>query len=264
MYSYGFIGCGNMGGTLAVSVAKTTKDIALSSHTKETALNLANKIGAVATTNLDIASNSRFVVLGVKPQVLPEVLKEIAPALRRDDCVVISMAAGVTIASIVEQVGYDIPMIRIMPNTPARIGEGMMIYSVSANVTDDIKNEFERAFKESGDIIEIPEDLIDAGCAVSGCGPAFAYMFVASLAKGGVECGLSEELALKLAAKTVAGAADTILKTKEDPEALKDAVCSPGGSTIQGVNSLEADDFRKISAKAVQVAFKRTKELGKK
>lgn len=263
MYSFGFIGCGNMGGTLAVAVSKSVNDIAVSDHSKAAESAIAAATGGKATGNTEIANDCRYIVLGVKPQVLPSVLDEIKPILekRKDRFVIISMAAGVEIAKIISGLGFDAPIIRIMPNTPASIGEGMMVYSASG-VTDEEKKYFESSFSRSGEISEIPEKLIDAASAVSGCGPAFVYMFVEALADGGVRCGLPRDLAMKLAAKTVSGSADTVLLTGKHPGALKDAVCSPGGSTIEGVAVLENGAFRGTVTDAVTAAYNKTKKLG--
>ena len=265
MYSFGFIGCGNMGGTLAFAVSKAEKNIAVSDNSKENLQNLANKTGANAVSNTEIAQNSKYIVLGVKPQVLSVVLDEIAPVLkkRNDRFVIISMAAGVKIEKIISLLGENAPVIRIMPNTPAAIGEGMMVYSVNECVREEEKAEFEKAFAYSGEIFQINESLIDAASAISGCGPAFVYMFIEALADGGVKCGLQRELALKLAAKTVSGSADNVLLSGKHPGELKDAVCSPAGSTIEGVAALEENAFRGTVANAVSAAFLRTKDLGK-
>ncbi len=264
MISFGFIGCGNMGGTLAIAVAKSTENVAVSDRSAEAVNNITAACGAKASSNTEIAEQAQFVVLGVKPQVLPTVLAEIAPVLkaRTDRFVLISMAAGVKIETVTATVGAQVPIIRIMPNTPAAIGKGTILYTCNDAVTEEEKKEFESAFTPAGEIIEIAEGLIDAASAVSGCGPAFAYLFIEALADGGVRCGLPRDLAQKLAAQTVSGSADMVLLSGKHPGALKDAVCSPAGSTIEGVEALEKGAFRGVTAEAVTTAFKRTKELG--
>lgn len=264
MYKFGFIGCGNMGGTLAVAVSKTEKNIAVADKNAEISAKIAGITASNIVSNEEIAKNSRYIVLGVKPQVLPCVLDEIAPILdgRKDRFTLISMAAGVEISKIGKMTDKKFPIIRIMPNTPASVGEGMIVYSVNEYVTDEEKKEFETAFSAAGDIENIPEGLIDAASAVSGCGPAFVYMFIEALADGGVRCGLPRPLAMKLAAKTVSGSADTVALSGKHPGELKDAVCSPGGSTIEGVAALENGAFRGTVIDAVTAAYERTKELG--
>lgn len=265
MYTFGFIGCGNMGGTLAVAVSANEKNIALSDRADNCLESISEKTGGIPVSNSELAQNSEFIVLGVKPQVLSSVLEEIKPVLasRKDRFVIISMAAGVATDKITDILG-SVPVIRIMPNTPASIGEGMIVYSVNGEVKSEEKAKFEKAFSSAGDIAEIKENMIDAASAVSGCGPAFVYMFIEALADGGVKSGLPRDLALKLAAKTVSGAADTVIKTGKHTGELKDAVCSPAGSTIEGVETLEKNGFKGLVTEAVDASFKRTKELGRK
>ncbi len=264
MYTFGFIGCGNMGGTLAYAVSKSVSGLAVTDLSEKAANAVAEKSGAAVTTTEDIAQNASFIVLGVKPQVLPGVLDTLRPLLaaRKDRFVVISMAAGVAISKIISGLGGNVPVIRIMPNTPASVGEGMIVYTVTPDVLPSEKDAFTAAFAKAGDLCEIAESLIDAASAVSGCGPAFVYQFIEALADGGVRCGLPRALALRLAAKTVSGSADTVLLSGKHPGELKDAVCSPAGSTIEGVQTLESGAFRGTVSEAVFAAFTRTKELG--
>ena len=150
-----------------------------------------------------------------------------------------------------------------MPNTPAAIGQGMILYTANDLVTEADEADFLNLMKEAGAFDRLPEQLIDAGSALSGCGPAFVYLFIEALADGGVKCGLPRDKALCYAAQTVSGAAQMVLTDGRHPGALKDAVCSPGGSTIEGVHALEDGAFRGAVMDAVAAAFKRTKELGK-
>lgn len=260
MYKFGFIGCGNMGGALAAAVSKTEKNIALADLSQSAAKKLASEIKAKISSNEEIAAKAEYIVLGVKPQVIDGVLADLAQILagRKDKFTVISMAAGVGIERIEKALGSKTPIIRIMPNTPAAIGKGMIVYSVNKSVKKADKDGFLKGFSKAGEITEIPEKLIDAASAVSGCGPAFVYMFIQSLADGGVECGLPRDLALKLAAETVGGAAGMVEESGKHPEALKDAVCSPGGTTIAGVQRLEQGAFRGTVAAAVAAAYKKT------
>lgn len=251
-----------MGGALCRAAAKTEKNIALADAFAKTAEKCAADTGAVITDNADIARNAEFVVLGVKPQVLKAVVGDIAPEIKkRDRAVVISMAAGVSMEKIRGMFGFDVPIIRIMPNTPAAVGEGMIVYSCEG-VTEEEEKAFLSGFSAAGQIEKIPEKLIDAASAVSGCGPAFVYMFIEALADGGVRCGLPRALAYKLAEATVGGAAKMTEISGKHPGELKDAVCSPGGSTIEGVITLEEGAFRGTVSDAVTAAFEKTKELG--
>ena len=172
------------------------------------------------------------------------------------------MAAGVSLLQISLVLGKA-PVIRIMPNTPAACGSGMMLYTKNDTVTDGMLEAFKSAMAHSGELDELPENLIDAASALSGCGPAFVYMFIDALADGAVECGLPREQAQKYAAQTILGAAKLVLESGKHPGELKDAVCSPGGSTIAGVHALEDGAFRASASDAVVAAYERTLELGK-
>ena len=267
-YTFGFIGCGNMGGALAAAAAKTLPagEIILADQSAARAKALAAKLGAASGTNETAAQNSRYLFLGVKPQMMAEMLAGIAPVLRArgDRFVLVSMAAGLPIARIQEMAGYAYPVIRIMPNTPVSVGAGMLLYTASADVTDQEKDGFTAAMAGAGVLDELSEHLIDAGSSVSGCGPAFADLFIEALADGGVECGLPRDKALLYAAQMALGSAKLILDSGEHPGVLKDRVCSPGGSTIAGVHALEDGAFRATVMDAVAAAYDKTLELGKK
>ncbi len=264
-YIAGFIGTGNMGGALAVAACKSSKDVLLADRDVAKAQELADKCGCAAGETAAVAGQARYIFLGVKPQILGAVLSELKPLLeqRNDRFVLVSMAAGVTIERISELLGAEYPIIRIMPNTPAAIGEGMILYTANAAVTAEEEAAFTQLMQAAGTFDRLPEALIDAGSALSGCGPAFVYLFIEALADGAVECGLPRDKALRYAAQTVKGAAQMVLTDGRHPGELKDAVCSPGGSTIVGVHTLEDGAFRGAVMGAVQAAFDRTKELGK-
>ena len=266
--TYGFIGTGNMGGALARAAAKTVEVrscIYLANRTPEKADRLADEIGASVTDNQTIARECDYILLGVKPQMMAEMLSEIAPVLRRRTTpfVLLSMAAGLTIARIREMAGGDYPVIRIMPNTAVEVGEGVTMYCCSDNVTAVQREGFVSLLRCSGMLEELDESLIDAGSAVAGCGGAFACLFMEALADGAVECGLPRAKALEYAAQTLAGAAGLVLESGQHPGALKDAVCSPGGSTIAGVHALEDGAFRATAIHAVVAAYEKTRALGK-
>ncbi len=266
----GFIGCGNMGSALAMAAAKsdliTPAQICLANRTTAKAEELAETIGGgMVATNRDIAKFCQYIFLGVKPQMMNDVLEEIAPVLKRreDRFVLVTMAAGLTMSSIQEMAGGNYPVIRLMPNTPAAVGCGMILYCTTKTRVDEMAA-FLHIMSAAGRFDELPENLIDAGSAVTGCGPAFAYLFMEALADSGVACGLPRAKALEYAAQMLYGSAKMVLETGEHPGALKDAVCSPAGSTIQGVRALENGSFRGTVFEAVAAAYEKTKELGKK
>lgn len=264
MYKIGFIGCGNMGGALVTAAAKTVAggDIAVCDYDQKKAEAFANKYGANAVTGKEIAANAQFIVLGVKPQVMGDTIAEFADVLRtREDVTVVTMAAGVSISAIRGYIGKDVPVIRIMPNTPVSLGAGMVLYA-TADLAKEQENAFLQAFAHAGLFDKIPEEKIDAGSALSGCGPAFVYAFAEALADGGVECGVPRDKAALYAAQTLLGAAQMLLEYGH-PADLKDAVCSPGGTTIAGIHALEDAGFRGATMSAVTAAYKRTLELKK-
>ena len=242
--TYGFIGTGNMGGALARAAAKTVEVrscIVLANRTPEKAAKLADEIGASVADNLTVARECDYILLGVKPQMMAGMLAEIAPVLRQRTTpfVLLSMAAGLTVARIREMAGGDYPVIRIMPNTAVAVGEGVTLYCCSDNVTDAQQEGFISLLHCSGLLEELDEKLIDAGSAVAGCGGAFAYLFLEALADGGVYAGLPRAKAQRYAAQMLLGAARLALESDDHTAALKDAVCSPGGTTIAGVRALE-------------------------
>ena len=265
-HQFGFIGCGNMGGALARAAAKSVGgDKILLADKDENKMNaLSSEISAAVGDVKDVAANCEYIFLGVKPQVLAAAINEIKPTLisRRDRFVIVSMAAGITTEKLTGWLG-DLPIIRIMPNIPASVGEGMILYCTAGGVTEGELDGFLDLMKCAGRLSPLPEKLIDAGSAVSGCGPAYAFMFIEALADGGVECGLPRDKATLLAAQTLIGSAQMVLETGRHPGELKDAVCSPAGSTIVGVHALEKAGFRAAAADAVVESYKKTVDLGK-
>ena len=274
MIRVGFIGTGNMGGALAKAVARTdgNYEILLTNRTMDKAEKLAKTLkeefGAkalAASDNSRIAKEADYIFLGVKPQMMEDMLGSISDTLRLraengGSFTLITMAAGLSIADIRKMAGGDYQAIRIMPNTPVEIGEGMILYSAD-NIGSEVKEEFIRMLKKAGRLTELPESLIDAGSAVSGCGPAFAYMFTEALADGGVEAGLPRAKAYELAAQMLKGSAELVLESGKHPGELKDAVCSPGGTTIEGVRVLEEGGLRGLVMDAVIAAYEKNAAL---
>lgn len=263
---FGFIGTGNMGGALARAVRRKVEggQILLANRSPEKCRLLAEELGAAMAENGDVAKVADYIFLGVKPQMMEEMLKGIAPVLTRREkpFVLVTMAAGLTIGRIRELAGgKEYPVIRIMPNTPVSVGEGMILYTCSGNVTEESRTLFLDACGEAGRFSAIEEARIDAGSAVAGCGPAFVDIFLEALADGGVACGLPRAQALKFAAQMMVGTAKLALETEQHPGTLKDAVCSPGGTTIQGVRKLEEAGFRGAVMNAVIAAYEKTLEL---
>ena len=263
-YTLGFIGCGNMGGALAKAALKSLDgaQVALCDFDSAKVEKFVKEYGAIAATAQEIAQNARFVVLAVKPQVMESAIADFAEILRaRTDVTVVTMAAGLSIAAIRQYVGADLPVVRIMPNTPAMLGLGMILYATD-KVSQTEEKAFLDGFAEAGLFDKIPEADIDAGSVVSGCGPAFAYAFIQALADGGVACGVDKDKALLYAAQTAKGAAEMLLKFGDSQTLIKN-VCSPGGTTIEGVKTLESENLNGVVVDAVKASYKRTLELKK-
>ncbi|MBR0062893.1 MAG: pyrroline-5-carboxylate reductase [Oscillospiraceae bacterium] len=265
MAKFGFIGAGNMGSALAAAAAESVggENILISNRTPEKALSLAERLGAKASTNADIAFCADYIILGVKPQMMESVITGIAPVLRerKTSFTLVSMAAGLTIDKLRTIFGADYPFIRVMPNTPCSVGEGVMLWT-SDGVDDASLGAFLDAFRCAGDLVELPERLFDAGSALSGCGPAYCFMFIEALADGAVACGIPRKTAYELACATIKGSAALMQASGKHPGELKDAVCSPGGSTIEAVRTLEEGAFRASVMDAVIAARDKNRELG--
>lgn len=264
-YTAGFIGAGNMGGALASAAAQSINadSIAVSDHDTEKAKELSAKLGAVHTDNSDIVKNAKYIFLGVKPQMLKDLFTEIAPLLkeRSDGFILVTMAAGTSVAEITALAGQEYPIIRIMPNTPVSIGKGIILYCANEAVSDT--SEFLNMMSKAGTLDNIPESLIDAASCLTGCSPAWIYMFIEALSDGGVECGLPRAKALRYACDALIGSASLVNESGKHPGLLKDEVTSPGGTTIAGVHALENNSFRGTVMDAVTSAYKKTLNLKK-
>ena len=259
---YGFIGCGNMGGAIAKALAKATTDFAITDRSGR-AVALAAEIPCGYLSAADLARQCDRIFLGVKPHMMKDVLAPLQPILTERKPLLITMAAGLEIHQIEEFAGARMPVIRIMPNTPVAIGKGVIQYCCNDLVSDEMLREFLEDLRFAGKLDALEERMIDAGSAISGSGPAYVYMFIEALADGAVACGIPRAKAMEYAAATVIGAGEMVLATGQHPGALKDAVCSPGGSTIAGVRALENHGFRAAAMDCVIATYNRNKELGK-
>ena len=235
---------------------------------KEKTLNVAASLRLnILNSNIEAIEKGDYIFLAVKPQVLPQVLSEISSAIKKkikagNAPVLVSMAAGLSIEKIQSMLTKDIPVVRIMPNTPSLIGIGMIALSASSEVSHECIEELEEILGGAGIVDVIDEYYMDVITAISGSGPAFVYLFIEAMADGGVFAGLPRDKALFYAAQTVTGAAAMVTQTGKHPGELKDMVTSPGGTTIAGIKALEEGAFRSTVIKAVEAAWKRAKELG--
>lgn len=264
MYKIGFIGLGNMGYAISKGLLKTMKanEIAFYDLDLEKSKNIANELNInLCDDNLEVAQNSRYIILAIKPQIYDSCIAEIKHKLNPDS-IVISIAPGITIDRLKDSLGAFAKVVRVMPNTPALVNEGMSVLSFSEDdFTLDEVSDIENIFKSCGQIETIEEKYMDAIVPISGSSPAYIYMMIESLADGGVLLGLPRKLSYKLASQAVLGSAKMVLETGTHPGELKDAVCSPGGTTIAAVKSLEKTGFRSSIIEAMNEAYKKTQEL---
>jgi pyrroline-5-carboxylate reductase len=207
-----------------------------------------------------VAEESEFVFLVVKPGLAAGVVKEIADAVS-GDCTLVSMVTGVPIARLRDALGRsDGAVIRVMPNTPALVGAGAFALAAPGVAAERVEA-LKRLLDPLGRVVVVGEELMDAVTGVSGSGPAFVFVMIEAMADGGVAAGLPRAIAQQLAAQTVMGAAKMVLETGDHPAALKDAVASPGGTTIAGLSELEKGGFRAAVVSAVRAAARRAREL---
>lgn len=264
----GFIGCGNMARAMISGIVKSN----LVSSEKVIASNPSNKSLSkvkeehniiVTNDNKEVAQFSDIVILAVKPYKYFEVIDEIKAYLKKD-VVIVTIAAGVTIDHMSNALGADAKVIRTMPNTPALVGEGMSALCANKNITCDELKDVVNIFESFGKIEILEEKLIDVVPSVSGSSPAYVYMFIEALGDGAVLQGMPREKAYKMAAQAVLGAAKMVLETGEHPGKLKDDVCSPGGTTIEAVYTLEKNNFRGTVISAMESCTDKAIKMAKK
>jgi len=261
-----FIGCGVMGGALIRAMTKVVNPSSIT----VTAANYAEAVEFSKDTNVKAAygnaeavKDADFVFLAVKPAYIQAVTAEIKDFVK-SDVVFVSMAAGVTTDTISLYVGKERKIIRIMPNIPATVGEAMIALTATANTEKDDILAVKELLSKSGKIDEVAEKLMDGVTAVSGSGPAYAFLFIEALADAAVRFGIPRKSAYVYAAQTLKGAAELFMQDGRSVSELKDAVCSPAGTTIEGVITLEESGFRAAVIDAATAAYEKSVELGKK
>lgn len=262
-YKVGVVGAGHMGTVLAKlagdKVGKENLIIACSNE--ERSKIKAEKLGCAYGDAGEIIKNSEIIFLGIRPQNLESVTTIHSDAISESDGIFVSMLAGVSIERLENCLGKDKKIVRIMPNTPSELGEGIIVYARNGNVDEAGGAKIAELLAAAGIVEEVAEGDIDIVSVIAGCGPAYAYLFADSLAKAGEACGLDAEKAKKYAAQMILGSAKMILETGKAPEALKNEVCSPGGTTIEGVKVFEAEGFAEITEKAVKASFNKTRKM---
>lgn len=223
--------------------------------TKATACRTLSSIG-------EVVAESDVLILAVKPQHMAGAMADMRDRLS-DRHLIVSIAAGVTLAKMSQALGEKRRLVRVMPNTPALVGAGASAFAKGGTATAEDAKLVEQMLSTVGVAVEVPENLLDAVTGLSGSGPAYIYQIIEALSDGGVRVGLPRNIATKLAAQTVLGAARMVLETGEHPGTLKDAVTSPGGTTIAGLHAMEAGGVRGHLINAVVAATERSKELGR-
>ncbi|WMJ80111.1 pyrroline-5-carboxylate reductase [Clostridium sp. MB40-C1] len=263
----GFIGCGNMAGAMIRGIVNSNlispECIIASNPTKEKLTKIKEETDIMVTQdNLEVAKFSNIIVLAVKPNKYKDVIEEIKNNIN-EDTIIITIAAGINIAKAEELFGWDIKLIRTMPNTPALVGEGMSALCKNEYVTEEDMKKVMKIFKCFGKVEVVEEKDIDTIIGLTGSSPAYVYMFIEALADGAVLKGLPRQKAYKLAAQAVYGSAKMVLETGKHPGELKDDVCSPGGTTIEAVYSLEKSGFRASVMEAMDTCIEKAKNMNK-
>lgn len=262
----GFLGAGKMATALAKGFVKaglvTPKQIIASDPSDAARAAFAREVGAKTTTvNAEVVKFAEVLILAVKPDQVTGALAEIRERFT-DKNLLISIAAGVTLAKLEAGLGAGARVVRVMPNTPALVGASASAFALGQSALPADAELAQKLLSAVGVAFQVKESLLDAVTGLSGSGPAYVYLFIEGLSDGGVAAGLPRDMATKLAAQTVLGSAKMVLETGLHPAALKDMVTSPGGTTIEGLHELEKGKLRGTVISAVRVATEKSKKLG--
>ena len=261
----GFIGCGNMGRAMLGALVKSNDinndNIIVSTKSEESAKRINQEFGVQTTVvNTEVAKKSNVLFLAVKPYFFKEVIEEIKDIVN-NDTIIISIAAGITIAQIEEGFGKKIKVVRTMPNTPALVGEGMSAVCPNKNINSDELEYVKKLYNLFGKCEILEEKDFHAFIALCGSSPAYVFMFIEAMADAGVKLGIPRAKAYKLAEQSILGSAKLSLETGKHPGVLKDEVCSPGGTTIEAVIDLEKNGFRNTVISAVEKCAEKSKNM---
>lgn len=266
MYKLGFIGCGNMATAILNGVVNSQyvsgEDICVFDVDTQKTSSLKEDLGIeVLQSAEEVAINARVVILAVKPQVFPDVLPQIKDALSENNNALVSIGAGKTISYICSFLESNTPVIRVMPNINAKVGASMSAVCKNEKVNTALLDFVKGLCQSFGDVIELPESQFSIFAVIAACSPAYAFMFIDSMARGAEKNGLKREDALKISAQAVLGSAKMMLESGESPWALINSVCSPGGTTIEGVATLQNEGFDKAVMDAVQASYEKDKKM---
>ena len=261
----GFIGAGNMAGAIIrgmVSGGFRGSDILVFDTDSAKMVALFEECGVtICSSGAEAAELADAVVLAVKPQVFPKVLPELSPALHRHRPLVISIAAGKTLEAIESMLGSGLAVVRVMPNIAAEVGEAMSAYCGNSLVEEDDRSVVRLIFEAVGEVMELDEKLFSVFSAIAGCSPAFTLLYVDALAQAGVKYGLPKAAALKIASQAVLGTTRLLQESGDHPRVLADQVCSPGGTTIEGVCALQREGFEAAVLAAVDASLEKDQKL---
>ena len=262
----GFLGAGKMATALAQGFLRakivTGRQIVGSARRDVTRQQFATATGGkISMSNAEVLKATSVLILGVKPDQTASVLTEISSAFTKKH-LLISLAAGVTLAKLENKLPAGARVIRVMPNTPSLVGAGAAGFALGKNATTADGSLAQKLLSAVGLAVQVKESLLDAVTGLSGSGPAYVYQFIEALSDGGVAAGLPRDIATKLAAQTVLGGAKMVLETGLHPGALKDQVTSPGGTTIEGIHELEKGKLRATVMSAVRASAEKSKKLG--
>ena len=262
----GFIGGGAMAEALVSGMlakeAAAAQDIFVSDHKEARCAYLRDTYGISAVVGSEsFVSSVDILFLAIKPQVAAKAMQEAAAAVGRDTCIV-SIVAGLALAAL-EKVFPTQPVIRVMPNTPMAVGEGMSAFVRGSQASAALGQQISELLAAAGQVVEVKESMIDAVTGLSGSGPAYGFLMIDALSDGGVAAGLPRKAAFKLAAQTLLGAAKMVLATGKHPAELRDQVTSPAGTTIEGVRVMEQQGVRGALIDAVMAATEKSKAMGK-
>jgi pyrroline-5-carboxylate reductase len=266
-FKIGFLGAGKMATALAKGFVNAglvfPREIIAADPFEAARKHFADAIGAhIGAHNLEVVKSARILILATKPDQVAAVLGEISKAFT-DEHLLISIAAGVTIAKLEQGLPAGARVIRVMPNTPALVGAGASAFALGKSATPTDGELAGKLLAAVGVAMPVKESLLDAVTGLSGSGPAYVYQFIEALSDGGVAAGLPRDIATRLAAQTVLGGAKMVLETGQHPGALKDQVTSPGGTTIEGLHELEKGQFRGVVISAVRAATEKSRQLGR-
>ncbi len=263
MSTIGFIGAGNMGGSIISGMIIRGGVAAEDVYVTDPRLSEDIKALGVNVCELEeTVRSSDYIVLAVKPKTMGDILEKISKITQIDDKVFITIAAGIDIAYMKLGLGKKKKIVRVMPNLPMSVGEGMSVICGSDEVAEDELASAAKIFSCVGrTAVSSHEDMIDRCLAINGSGPAYVFMFIEALADGAVKNGVPRKDAYEIAAQTVLGAAKLVIDSGKHPAVLKDMVCSPAGTTIDAVCSLEADGFRNAVLNAVDACTKKAEAM---